>query len=188
MSQIQDIIQLEKSNKKDFNQFLLASMEEMEDEEELAQQLPVFSRKISNEIKDMRKEAEKLADQHSEEAHKNKEARNLIIAVASLNLARYLASSVIVQDNDNYSQSVKKSIKDSQAVIAKVVITETFSAYNQKFKANYSFIPGHYKWNATLDNRTCAYCEDLDGKEFENEDEVPDFHINCRCYLEFIKD
>lgn len=38
------------------------------------------------------------------------------------------------------------------------------------------------EWVAEHDYRTCEECKELDGQVFSL-DEIPDKHINCRCYL-----
>lgn len=178
--------QLEDDEQGDFDDFLSNEIYDFDDEEELTAGLPKLAVKVKNKIEQSKKTAEKLADQHSEEIHRSDNWRGLIILGASFNLLRIIASRIVVApDDQKYQTKVKKALNDSQALKERFVTTEVFDAYNEKIMANNKYLKGFYIWNAELDARTCAVCEDLDGKTFKNEDDVPDFHINCRCFLEF---
>ena len=46
-----------------------------------------------------------------------------------------------------------------------------------------------YVWHSENGEHTCEYCADLDGKEFDFYDEVPERpHPHCRCYVEIIEE
>lgn len=39
------------------------------------------------------------------------------------------------------------------------------------------------EWVALLDGSTCPYCEELDGQQFGEGDDIPEIpaHVNCQC-------
>lgn len=44
-----------------------------------------------------------------------------------------------------------------------------------------------FVWHTIGDNRVCDNCEAMEGKIFENMEDIPDdLHPNCRCYIEEI--
>lgn len=44
-----------------------------------------------------------------------------------------------------------------------------------------------YVWHAS--DNACEKCQSLDGKEFDNIDDIPDRpHPNCKCYIETVID
>jgi SPP1 gp7 family putative phage head morphogenesis protein len=72
--------------------------------------------------------------------------------------------------------------KDRARMIAR---TESMYAFNTAAKLQYEkFNVQKVRWLTAYDDRTCAECASLDGKEFDI-DEVPDCpaHPNCRCVL-----
>ena len=65
--------------------------------------------------------------------------------------------------------------------------TETANAFNETLKHTYKSLGiEQVRWQAVIDNKTCATCADNDGKVF-NIDNIPDpgipAHPNCRCTL-----
>ena len=180
MTSTQEIQQLENSNYKKLKKHIKSSLIEVGDFDPLVSKLPNLSKDLQIKVKELRKEAQKLADENSEEKHRDKQERNLIITVASLNLYRLLGSSMVLKQDQEYSQAVEETLEENDQYLQRLNTTETFDAYNQKFLANH--VEEMVLWNAELDARTCPTCEERDGRLYLAE-EVPDFHINCRCFI-----
>ncbi len=79
----------------------------------------------------------------------------------------------------------------SPARLETVVRTNISDAVNQGRKAMMdnplvkNFIP-FVEWSSIIDDRTTAYCEDMDGKKFKHDDplmEIPPAHFNCRSII-----
>lgn len=187
MSRLQEIVKLEKKNNRRLKKLLLLLALQYDNPLQFATNINANSIKIQKEIKKIKQDAEKLANKHSEEENQIKLKRSLIIAIASVNILKMIYNSITTSEQ-TYQMAVKTAITNNLWSIHRFSTTETFNSYNKKYIANWSKVPGHYRWNATLDNRTCNICESYDGKTYDNAGDVPDQpHISCRCTIDFIR-
>jgi SPP1 gp7 family putative phage head morphogenesis protein len=135
---------------------------------------------LFDEITSMRRSAFRLADKYSSNKKRTDDSkRNIIITSAILYLLGSLIRRVAISDKESYSEKVKQAVADSDKVLDRLVSTEVYEAYRKKMASNCKKV----KWNAINDTRTCDFCQDLDGKVFE-ENSVPEGHPSCRCWVD----
>lgn len=73
------------------------------------------------------------------------------------------------------------SRRESQAMVRTAVNHTATRAREMIYQDNDELI-SKVQWVATLDSRTCPFCQPLDGKTFPvDKGERPPLHINCRC-------
>ena len=187
MNRLDDLQRLEEKRKKKMRLFLIGVLLSVENQQELIPKMKRLSLDTMDEIKDMRQASFDIADRYSEETHRVRDGdRQLIIMGASLYLISSLARRIAVSDNDNYVQAARQAVKDTQAVIDRLVVTEVYEANRKKIKVNNR--GAKLLWNAVLDRKTCDQCEALDGKIFNEADAPDELHPNCRCILEVISE
>ncbi len=138
-------------------------------------------------VRDSRKRAFALADSHSEEKRPPKRDRSLIVAIAAMNTVTAVARSVLsASEEAPYGEAVRQALSETRWMGDRFARTETYEAYQAKYRANWADAPGHFVWDAILDRRTCETCADLDQRVFASEADVPDQpHASCRCTVFF---
>lgn len=75
--------------------------------------------------------------------------------------------------------SIDKALRGWSRQIGQYAITVTDAARMQAFRDSNSDI---VVWNTEHDSKVCAYCQSLDGKEFQRDSAPGKAHYNCRCY------
>lgn len=88
----------------------------------------------------------------------------------------------------NINRTPEKSLKTAMGLLNKQITQKAIEAADQGtidgYKENgYKYI----RWNAILDERTCADCEERNGKIFRI-DNIPEKHYYCRCWFTPVKD
>ena len=67
-------------------------------------------------------------------------------------------------------------------MIARTEMAYAFNTANLKYQAEAGYT--RFRWEATIDNRTCPICAAKDGEVFDISDvDAPPVHPNCRCIL-----
>lgn len=86
-----------------------------------------------------------------------------------------------------YHQAVQQALAEQEAKLQLIASTEFFSKYNSQYINNLAKLTGYWEWNAQLDKRTCPRCSGLSGKQWDNQDDIPEIplHPRCRCILDF---
>ena len=88
---------------------------------------------------------------------------------------------------DTMTQALANKMGQSYKVAERLIRTETNYIHNEASKAAYNAAGiEQYEFMATLSERTCDICGELDGKVFPVKDAVagtnyPPMHPNCRC-------
>lgn len=156
----------------------------------LVRATPLMTHRIKKHIAAMHKPSHELADSLSEETHDVDTVDVLFIQAAALGIVSSVigATRFYMNKGDEYRDALLKALEQSETRSDRIATTETFSAFNGKVEANLKDAVGVFKFDATLDKRTCERCDALHGKEWTNINDVPfpPLHPNCRCQINFI--
>lgn len=160
-------------------------------ETDLYQNLGLLNRGVRSLIQDVEDEAVDLAADDTEQftdftaKPTNNKTRRAATAMSIVAGTVFLVDQYLKEKE--YHAAVQKAILDQQARMDLIASTEFFHKYNEQYMANLSKEKGYFEWNALLDKRTCAKCSSLDGKQWDNAQDVPSIpvHPRCRCILNF---
>lgn len=180
MIKLRPLVELQISNQKEFRRFVRKELAKSKD-------IQFDATKIKKHIKTKLLElitfGFTLADEQSIETNELSIGRNKIIN-SSLDS---LTNKIIIISQQHPTDTVNEAIIQAAYPMNRLVITETYTAFNRKFANNHKNLDGHYVWQAALDQRTCEQCENLNGKRFkQGELDMPPLHPNCRCIADFI--
>lgn len=76
-----------------------------------------------------------------------------------------------------------RMVSDAKALARTALMAASNEGHQAVYRENKHLFP-RVRWEATFDDRTCAVCGALHGKEFDNDKAPPiPAHLNCRCVL-----
>lgn len=157
--------------------------------------VPILASSLQRSIASLHDPVKKLAHAYSDEQADDADQDDTDTVDVALTTAAALGivGTVIgvtrgaMTEGEPFEDALETAVEATRARSDRIGTTETFDAFNKQVKADLASSVGVFRFDATLDKRTCPRCEGLNGKEWSNIDDVPfpPIHTSCRCLIEF---